>query len=187
MPISNPTQVDWTRPGAIGSVIPNTAAFTSLTTSGTLNTGDRIACPEVACGVYRGSVGAGVNIAASNTEFRTGRGTGIGAVGDLLFTTSDQAASGSTQHALTTKLRVKGRGAVLIGTPTDNNSDLLQVNGSASFAGAVKLASFTVGTVPSASSNTSGLIYISNEVGGATPAFSDGTNWRRIHDRAVIS
>lgn len=30
------------------------------------------------------------------------------------------------------------------------------------------------------------LAYISNEVGGATIAFSDGTNWRRISDRAII-
>lgn len=30
------------------------------------------------------------------------------------------------------------------------------------------------------------LIYVSNEVGGATIAFSDGTNWRRVQDRSII-
>ena len=30
-------------------------------------------------------------------------------------------------------------------------------------------------------------IYVSNEAGGATLAFSDGTNWRRVQDRAIIS
>lgn len=30
-------------------------------------------------------------------------------------------------------------------------------------------------------------IYVTDETGGATPAFSDGTNWRRASDRAVVS
>lgn len=52
----------------------------------------------------------------------------------------------------------------------------------------VKHRSFTVATVPSASSSGAGtMIYVSNESGGAVPAFSDGTNWRRVTDRAIIS
>jgi hypothetical protein len=31
------------------------------------------------------------------------------------------------------------------------------------------------------------MIYVSNDVGGAVPAFSDGTQWRRVTDRAPIS
>jgi hypothetical protein len=50
-----------------------------------------------------------------------------------------------------------------------------------------ELASFTVATVPSAANNPRVLIYVSNEAGGATVAFSDSTNWRRVQDRAVIS
>ena len=49
------------------------------------------------------------------------------------------------------------------------------------------LATYTVATVPTASSYTQGLIYVSDETGGAVPAFSDGTNWRRVTDRAIIS
>ena len=30
-------------------------------------------------------------------------------------------------------------------------------------------------------------IYVSDETGGAVLAFSDGTNWRRVTDRAVVS
>lgn len=30
-------------------------------------------------------------------------------------------------------------------------------------------------------------IFVTDEVGGATPAFSDGVNWRRAADRAVVS
>jgi hypothetical protein len=54
--------------------------------------------------------------------------------------------------------------------------------------GAIRCGSYTVGTVPSASSVGAGtMIYVTNEAGGATPAFSDGTNWRRASDRAIIS
>lgn len=52
---------------------------------------------------------------------------------------------------------------------------------------AVGLPSYTVAGVPSAADNTAGLIYVSNETGGAVPAFSDGTNWRRVTDRTVIA
>lgn len=52
---------------------------------------------------------------------------------------------------------------------------------------AVVLPSYTVAGAPTASSYTGGLIYVSNEAGGATVAFSDGTNWRRVQDRTVIS
>jgi hypothetical protein len=46
--------------------------------------------------------------------------------------------------------------------------------------------SYTVATVPSASPPGQ-MIYVSNESGGAIPAFSDGTNWRRVTDRAIIT
>lgn len=31
------------------------------------------------------------------------------------------------------------------------------------------------------------IIYVSDESGGAVPAFNDGTNWRRITDRTIVS
>lgn len=51
-----------------------------------------------------------------------------------------------------------------------------------------RLRSYTVGTLPSASTFAAGaLVYVSDETDGAQPAFSDGTNWRRFTDRAVVS
>jgi hypothetical protein len=46
---------------------------------------------------------------------------------------------------------------------------------------------YTVATLPSAASYPRGVIYVSNEAGGAVLAFSDSTNWRRVTDRAVVS
>ena len=63
----------------------------------------------------------------------------------------------------------------------------LLVNGPISANGVMKLLSSTVVGVPSASKNIGTLIYVSNETGGATVAFSDGTNWRRSQDRNIIS
>lgn len=56
----------------------------------------------------------------------------------------------------------------------------------AALATAVGLPSYTVGTLPSAAGSPK-LIYVSDESGGAVPAFSDGTNWRRVTDRNVVT
>jgi hypothetical protein len=54
-----------------------------------------------------------------------------------------------------------------------------------------KLQTYTVATLPPNVSGTLGtkgaMIYVSNESGGAVTAFSDGTNWRRTTDRAIVS
>lgn len=49
------------------------------------------------------------------------------------------------------------------------------------------LSSYAVANAPDATLYTGGLIYVTDETGGAVPAFSDGTNWRRVTDRAVVS
>jgi hypothetical protein len=51
---------------------------------------------------------------------------------------------------------------------------------------AYQLPRYTVSTLPSPA-NPGRLIYVTNETGGAQPAFSDGTNWRRFTDRAIVS
>ena len=48
-------------------------------------------------------------------------------------------------------------------------------------------AIYSVATVPPVDKNEGRLIYVSDESGGATMAFSDGTDWRRVQDRAIIS
>jgi hypothetical protein len=46
--------------------------------------------------------------------------------------------------------------------------------------------SFVVSALPNAA-QPGQMIYVSNETGGSVMAFSDGSNWRRITDRAVVS
>jgi Protein of unknown function (DUF2793) len=72
-------------------------------------------------------------------------------------------------------------------SPGTNNRIRIDAN-SVAFGLPAKLPSYTVATVPSASAAGAGAsIYVSDETGGAVPAFSDGTNWRRVTDRAVIA
>jgi hypothetical protein len=54
-------------------------------------------------------------------------------------------------------------------------------------SGPIVHASYTVATVPDEATYARGIIYVSDETGGATMAFSDGTNWRRFSDRAIVS
>lgn len=47
--------------------------------------------------------------------------------------------------------------------------------------------SYTVAGAPDATAYEGTLIFVSDETGGATTAFSDGTNWLRVYDKAIIS
>jgi hypothetical protein len=109
----------------------------------------------------------------------------------IVATTEAAPASGGMQTTLRfatrnsggsygERVRLASDGNLGIGTTAPTAP--LHVNGAA------RVGSFTVGTVPSASGMGAGaIIYVSNESGGAVHAFSDGTNWRRVTDRAIIS
>lgn len=52
----------------------------------------------------------------------------------------------------------------------------------------LQVKTYTVATLPSATTYPRGVVLVSNEAGGATLAFSDGAGaWRRVQDRAVVS
>jgi hypothetical protein len=53
--------------------------------------------------------------------------------------------------------------------------------------GPVPLTGYTVATLPDASKHARSVIYVGDESGGGVPAFSDGTAWRRVTDRAVVT
>jgi hypothetical protein len=66
-------------------------------------------------------------------------------------------------------------------------SALLNAVNSVSQGSLVVTQVFTVATVPDAAEGAGRVIYVSDESGGAVLAFSDGTNWRRVTDRTIIS
>ena len=102
-----------------------------------------------------------------------------GTVSSILFeTVSDYGAISTT-----------ATDSVDYGNLTDSvtalvNSDYGVVESS---GGPVEFPRYTVSGVPDASAYVGHMIYITNETGGPNMAFSDGTSWRRVTDRAVIS
>lgn len=71
-------------------------------------------------------------------------------------------------------------------------SDAIRVTRSAgdvsavAIGGALGLPSYAKASLPTASV-VGRMIYVTDDVGGAVPAFSDGSNWRRVTDRAIIA
>ncbi len=54
--------------------------------------------------------------------------------------------------------------------------------------GPVRVKSYTLAALPGASASGSGaIVLVSDETGGPVLAFSDGTAWRRVTDRAVVT
>ncbi|MEM1100847.1 MAG: DUF2793 domain-containing protein [Pseudomonadota bacterium] len=54
--------------------------------------------------------------------------------------------------------------------------------------GPARVGSYTVAGLPSASATGAGaMVFVSDEVGGAVMAFSDGSDWRRMTDRVIVS
>jgi molybdopterin converting factor small subunit len=57
----------------------------------------------------------------------------------------------------------------------------------AEFFGPVKLKSYQKANVPPPAIHRGSIVFIPDESGGAALAFSDGANWRRVQDRAVVA
>ena len=67
------------------------------------------------------------------------------------------------------------------------SNSTINLSADTTITGVATLNEYTVLTVPTASSYQGGMIMVTDETGGYTPAFSDGTNWRRTSDRAIVS
>lgn len=78
-----------------------------------------------------------------------------------------------------------GEGIEVVYLPS--TEDVVLRTGDNPMSGPLVLAQYAVADVPDATAYAGGMIYVTNETGGAVPAFSDGTNWRRVQDRNVIS
>lgn len=76
------------------------------------------------------------------------------------------------------------------GSITDSVSDSYDLEGLVTsgliYPAQFVLPSFTVSELPSV--NPAGqMLFVTDETGGSVPAFSDGTNWRRVTDRTIVS
>jgi hypothetical protein len=63
----------------------------------------------------------------------------------------------------------------------------LPKDGTEGMSAPFRAMSYTVAALPDATLHIGAMIYVSDESGGAILAFSDGTDWRRVSDRAIVS
>jgi len=75
------------------------------------------------------------------------------------------------------------------GTTGPKTSASLTYNATSGALGAelVTLAPKTVAQLAALTATVGSIVYVSDETGGAVIAFYDGTNWRRVTDRVVVS
>lgn len=69
-----------------------------------------------------------------------------------------------------------------VATPPTGSYEVMDVNGKVLNA---PLRGYAKASLPTPTGVN--LIYVTDEVGGAVPAFWDGANWRRVTDRAIVS
>lgn len=151
-----------------------------------------ITIPVTALDMGNASAGTLV-VARGGTGTTTSTGTGS------VVLDNAPTFSGRTQHSAGATMRSGASlqmndAANTLGITLSNNGTLVTFSAGVSVTGQViastfvKPGSFTVAGVPSASTSGAGaMIFVSNESGGSVIAFSDGTNWRRVTDRAIIT
>ena len=117
--------------------------------------------------------------ASGTLAFQTGFSTRaeIGLAGNDKFTIKVSADGNNFRDAVVID-HTTGDVGINVNAPTC----ALHVNG------AIRVGQLGKTSLPSANASGAGsMIYVSDDVGGATLAFSDGTIWRRVTDRAVIA
>lgn len=132
-------------------------------------------------GVLGGLTGSGYHsggafgVSSIGMFFKAAESFTSGAQGTYL--TLETTPNGTTARA--ERLRINHDGNVGIGLAAP--AARLDVDGT------VRVKSYTVAGLPAASAGEGQIAFVSNESGGAVLAFSDGSNWRRVTDRAVVS
>lgn len=131
-------------------------------------------------------------IVIGKSSFVTGTG-GIVIGGDSSSNGTDSIAIGNNTNS-------NGSSSVAIGpsinncpiggTKIQNSSSSIEQEstGELSLSGAdaqFVLPEYTVSTLPTG--QIGGMIFVSDESGGSVPAFFDGSDWRRVTDRAIVS
>ena len=122
-------------------------------------------------------------------------GSGIVLIADAATDTITIATAGSGQSVfdtggdlgLITQVAVATEDLGLITAAVTESYDLGSIVTSGIIvADSLIVPTYTVSTLPSADPQAQ-IIFVSNETGGAVLAFSDGTNWRRCTDRAIVT
>lgn len=121
-----------------------------------------------------------VGNADTATSATTATNIAGGALGSLVY----QTASGTTSL-----LPVGASGNMLLstGSTVQWSGDIRILNSEIVNSVPMKLVSKTVTELGSLVSTAGSMVFCTDETGGSIPAFYDGSNWRRVSDRAIVS
>lgn len=130
----------------------------------------------------------GLTFAGSQTTgiYRTGGGNLGFTVGGLLQALVQALAS--AVNYVTLRGGTTGNAAEIFAAGSDANIDLKLTGGGTgrvTLGSPLGLRQYAKASLPAAT--VGGFIYVTDDVGGAVPAFADGVNWRRVTDRAIIA
>ena len=163
-----------------GNILGNGAGLTGILAFGNITvTGGNSAVANSISSTLTLTAGDGITItanAASDTITIATSGSG-----DSIF------ATGGDMGLVTEPVTASEDLGLVTEIPPTAEFDLGTVaTGGPVYPSQLVIPSYTVAGLPSASP-AGQLVYVSNESGGAVPAFSDGTNWRRVTDRAIVT
>jgi hypothetical protein len=111
---------------------------------------------------------------------------GITTTGDVNQNLTGLSAGSAYYISSSGSLTTTATDNIFVGTALSVNQ-LYVGNGSIFSSGPLYPNQYKIINLPSVGDSTGGLIYVTDEVGGGSLAYSNGTNWLRIYDNAIIS
>ena len=127
---------------------------------------------------------AAIPASGSNTQVQFNDGGDLAGDSDFTFDKSDNTLTVTNLDVMGTFSHVEDYGLVTQGATTTIDYGPITTDDRQP----TPHDSYTVSEVGSITGISPGdMIFVSDETGGATMAFYDGTNWRRLQDRAVVS
>lgn len=127
---------------------------------------------------------AAIPASGSNTQVQFNDGGDLAGDSDFTFDKADNTLTVTNLDVMGTFSHVEDYGLVTQGATTTIDYGPITTDDRQP----TPHDSYTVSEVGSITGISPGdMIFVSDETGGATMAFYDGTNWRRLQDRAVVS
>jgi len=129
---------------------------------------------------------SGIPAGGSNTQIQFNDSGSLNGESSFVYDKSDDKLTVKNLEVTGVLSRVQNYGSITSSAGSDETFDYGAVTGDDREP--VSHDSYTVAEANALSGLQAGdMIFVSNETGGATMAFYDGSDWRRIQDRAVIS
>jgi hypothetical protein len=132
-------------------------------------------------------VGPSHSFVINGGELIMGRSGAVIDMDNRHFASNGTAAAPSLSFISDTDTGIYSVGANQLGVSTGGVNRMTVSSTAVAAAVPMQLPSYTVVGAPAAAGVTGAMIYVTDESGGAVPAFSDGAVWRRVTDRKRVT